>query len=346
MKEVYFCELVRPQGMFHLRGHQAHIVQVAWSRDKRHLVSLDNRFEVRVWDVKAGLAVDAFRPPAGDFYAGSAAVALSDDGRLVAYASGGTNAVALIRDIHQTKDVAEWKLPMGYDKLVSGGKRKFLLVREEMVSQDKRALQTVIRKLEPGQSPAVVRILRQAAVTDVSGFFRAGLTPDGRYHWWMGPRRPHETSRIEVRELQSGKLLLRVPAPTANEEEGNVDLSSDGRYLIGAPETETTAELGERAIASLSATQHPRSSSYDSRWSMVVEDRGPHQASSLLLRDQWKGANRIRLPGDGIGQPETRVFSFDSQWLAWDNGVGTITLAQLPILDKVLGQFDEGLSAK
>ena len=86
---VVFCDLVVPQTLQLLRGHLSTVERLAWSRDNRHLVTLDNRFEVRIWDVMQGVSVDEFRPPPGGFFATNAAVALSDDARLVAYASGG-----------------------------------------------------------------------------------------------------------------------------------------------------------------------------------------------------------------------------------------------------------------
>jgi WD40 repeat protein len=45
-----FSDIVFPQAIKSLTGHLAVIERLAWSRDNRHLVSLDNRFEVRVWE--------------------------------------------------------------------------------------------------------------------------------------------------------------------------------------------------------------------------------------------------------------------------------------------------------
>ncbi|MFI5461521.1 MAG: WD40 repeat domain-containing serine/threonine protein kinase [Isosphaerales bacterium] len=69
VKHVGFCELVFPQTLRVLSGHLSTVERMAWSRDNRHLVSLDNRFESHVWDVAGGVSVDEFRPPPGDFFA-------------------------------------------------------------------------------------------------------------------------------------------------------------------------------------------------------------------------------------------------------------------------------------
>ena len=92
------------------------------------MVTLDSEFEVRVWDVTRGLTIDRFRPPAGSYFPSNAAVAISDDARLVAYASGGEPVShALIRDVQRTghprgvgiapgirtDDLRRWAIPPG-----------------------------------------------------------------------------------------------------------------------------------------------------------------------------------------------------------------------------------------
>src|SRR5207245_881642 len=102
VKLVRFVDMVIPRTVGHLTGQLARVERLAWSRDSRHMVTLDNRFDVRVWDVIAGKCIDEFHAPRGDFFAPNAAVALSDDGRLVAYASGGgLKSHALIREVEK-----------------------------------------------------------------------------------------------------------------------------------------------------------------------------------------------------------------------------------------------------
>ena len=114
--ELRFSDLVLPQTITQLTGHRSSIERLAWSRDNRHLVSLGNSFEIRVWDIARGSAIDEFRPPQAreTFFAPNAAVALSDDGRLLAYASGGGPTAR--RSSETSPPVGHWpngSYPMG-----------------------------------------------------------------------------------------------------------------------------------------------------------------------------------------------------------------------------------------
>jgi len=343
IKGAMFCELVVPRALVHLRGHLSKVVQIAWSKDNRHLVSFDKSFDVRVWDAHAGLALDAFRAPPGDFYAENAAIALSDDGRLMAYASGGMKSTVLIRDISKHVQLGAWELPKGCEKLISIGPRQFLLVREERTSEDAQALRTVVRELKPGHPPDITRILRPARNGDEAGFFKAGLTPDGRYHFWMGPRRPHENCRVEVREVATGDMRLVVPAETSNENDGNAHLSSDGRYLIVNGESDVFWDVQEGTTSSSPPSRGLWPCSADTRWRLVY-DRGEWPAhSGWLLSEVSGGRSQICLRGLDAGHPEAMTFSFDSRYLACADQGGTITLVDLPALQHVLSKSDASL---
>jgi WD40 repeat protein/tRNA A-37 threonylcarbamoyl transferase component Bud32 len=182
---VAFGDLDVPQALRNLSGHRSAIEQLAWSRNNRHLVTLDNRFEVHVWDVVRGRSIDEFRPPRGTSYATSAAVALSDDGKLVAYASGGgPRSHALIRDVLTRTVLAEWELPDGFERLAHADGR-FLLIREEFDQSQvagARPKRTVARELTVGKKPEVVRIIRPPESSEDQGFLLSSLTPDGRLY--------------------------------------------------------------------------------------------------------------------------------------------------------------------
>ena len=209
-----FGDLVLPQVIKSLTGHLSIVEKLAWSRDKRHLVSLDNRFEVRVWDTARGVPIDEFRAPRANetYFATNAAVALSDDGKLVAYASGGKPAAhALIRDVTTGRTLARWELPDGFDRMTYAD-GCFLLVREELDEEKwegTRRRDTVARVLIVGKPPDVMRIVRPADGEE-KGFFTSDLSPDGRLYLWIGPREPSENRRVEVREVATGRLIKRI----------------------------------------------------------------------------------------------------------------------------------------
>src|SRR5207248_2118184 len=83
------------------------------------------------WDLPTSRCVYVLPAPRGDdqFFAENAAVALSRDGRLLAYASGGlTRADARVYDVGAGKELARWDLPGGYEQLAALPGGRFLLV--------------------------------------------------------------------------------------------------------------------------------------------------------------------------------------------------------------------------
>ena len=121
--------------------------------------------------------MDDFRPPAGDLFATNAAVAISDDGRLVAYASGGEIVShTLIRDVTIHTTIEQRELPAAFERMtyVDG---RFLLVREEEDPGAKNwRTRTVARVLEVGKHPEVLRVVRPAEPGDDRRFLE--LQPD------------------------------------------------------------------------------------------------------------------------------------------------------------------------
>jgi hypothetical protein len=348
IKDVMFCEFSRAEPVSRLTGHLSPITHIHWSRDHRHFVSLDNRFEVRVWDVSLKRAIDSFRPPPGDYFAANAAVALSDDGQLLAYASGGTKPVALIRDIQARRTIAEWQLPLGFDKLRCVHGRKFQLVREERRNEGEKVLQTVIRQLEPGLRPAtLVKVLRPADETDLSGFFTARLTPDGRFHLWLGPRAPCQKCRVEVREVETGRLLRRVSTPAKNGQDGNATLSSDGHIIAIVLDGLNFEDGPERSEWPWVRTKVADLSSEDSRWHVCSWNA--HRVGTetgVYLRTELNGPDWLRLGDATNGDGTAMAFSFDSRRLALGDRQGSITVYTLEGLKQTVDDFESKLLRK
>ncbi len=347
---VAFCELLVPQALRYLSGHRASVSRIAWSSDHRHLVSLDSRFEVRVWDVVRALSVDRFREHPGGYFGGNAAVALSDDGKQVAYASGGRGeAHALIRDV-ATGRVDTWKLPGGFEQLAYTGQGKFLLVREQY-EENQRTVQSVVWELAAGTPPKMLRVLRRSEAGD-EGFLFSGLTPDGRSFWWSGPRVPAHNRRVEVYEVATGRRITRVPRPTLpHDHELGVLLSSNGCHLLidssGGSRTDLYNLTSSDAPELL--TGLPTAVSPDFDW-LVYTSMDPERRSIPFL-SLWPGRSArawLQFPSNDMSAPvqDMIAFSSDSRYLAWGSQNGTITVADLPALQKELGVLEEFLGLK
>ncbi len=338
---VVFCELLAPEIIRRFSGHRTRLAHLAWSRDNRHLVSLDNAFDVRVWDVTRAAALDSFHAPAGGYYAENAAVALSNDGGLLAYASGGPEPRALVRDVKAGRTKGAWSLPSGFERMTCDAGGKFLLVREE--DEPAGTVRTVAYELTAGKGPSLLRVVRASEVADGRKFLYSGLTPDGKYSWWTGPRSRPEKRRVEVRAVATGRLVAKVPRPAAKpHHELRAFLSSDGRHLWVADADEAFHRhdlTGGGPPEPVSA--RPWAVSPDGRWLVYVISHDEGQGVSSLSLRTWPG-KETWLDFAGGEQP---CFSHDGGHLAWGSRNGTVMVADLAALRKEIRAFEEKLRA-
>jgi len=346
VRHVGFCDLIFSQTLRGLSGHLSTVERLSWSRDSRHLVTLDNRFEVRIWDVMRGVSVHEFRPQRGDFYAPNAAVALSDDARLVAYASGGRiSSHALIREVATGKTLGQWELPAGYERMTYAGGR-FLLVREE---KDEGAtnwrMRTVSRALEVGKPPEMLGVVRPAVDGDESGFFDSKLTPDGRHFLWVGPRLPPQNCRVEVREVATGRLIRRVIGMAHPDPRTLLDPQGRDFWIQGHGEyfryDLIEADRPPERVSTFPAT------SPDDLWLACLEPISPTDLTAkLTLRHRADDSVWLHFVNDDLSGSREVHFSPDGRFLAWGSLDGTVTVADLESLQREVRQFEETLRAK
>ena len=203
-----FGDLIIPGPVIReLSGHEASIERLKWCKDNRHFVTLDARYEVRVWSVDQTTPVFHVVLPPGAFFASNAAIALSHDARYLAYAGAGEEESPLrVIDTTTGAVVVEAKLPGGFEEMVASGNDSFLLVREEF-DPGKQTLSTVLWDIVVRKRPARRHVVRPSAPDDVRRYFVSRLSVDGRYVAWNGPRLSNAGHRIEVREVATGRLV-------------------------------------------------------------------------------------------------------------------------------------------
>jgi WD40 repeat protein len=337
-----FAELVIPDVVQHLRGHAAGVERLAWSRDGRTLASLDTRFQARVWDVERAKQVDVLQAPRpnGEFFAQNAALALSDDGRLLAYASAGKcEAKAMIYDVAAHGRLGEWELPGGYEQLTPAGPGRFLLVREQ-IDADGQNVQTVVWQLEAGTGPQKPRVLRPSAPGDQRRYFESGLTPDGRLHWWTGPRQPPANYRVEVRRVDTGAVVKTVHLPLTKEV-GHIGALTDpaGQLMWIKDGMSTTLYHLDGSQPRTTVARFPSAVTAGGAWKVTSEKDARRGNIGALVMG---GADRpwLVIANDDRGSHSTNTFSPDGRYLALSSQSGTVTVIDLRALQREVAAFE------
>jgi WD40 repeat protein len=335
-----FVELFYPDSVRPLPGHQAGIAKLAWSRDNRHIVSVDKSFQVCVWDTARATCVERIRVPAGLFFGGSTAAALSDDGRQVAFASGDR---VLLREVGTGNSLGDWPLPRGDEQLAFADGR-FLLVRKEKFEDGKGALGTAVYSVRPGRPPQRLRILLQAEPGE-EGSFHHHLSADGRYYCWSGPSRPTQNRRIEVYELASGNRINVLHYPSQEpfpEVTGSFD--ADGSLWISVTANEHLQYDVTGVVPRLRLPRWPRISPRP-RWAAFSVQPDELRPGSCLVLQPWPGdQGYLELTNRDASIPGNVSFSPNGRFLAWGSQSGTLTLVDLPALLQSVSEFERSIA--
>ncbi|MSR57084.1 MAG: hypothetical protein EXS05_05365 [Planctomycetaceae bacterium] len=343
------CELLLPRANRALTGLAGNVAQIRWSADESHLVALDSRFEMRVWNATSGRQVARVVSEDADVYALNVGIALDERGRQLAISHAVVGAESRFRiiDVATSMTIGEWRLPFGIDCLASVGDGWFRLVREEKSNPtDEWTSQTVVREYAVGREPRKHIVVRSALPGEKS-FFMQSLSDDGRIYFWTGPRRPGEMARAEIWDLASRTRLWHEDTPYqygANAGEPHGRLRRDGKELWHAGER---IDLSRgNSIESAPSPHAPLALSTDGGWSVEFNESGGSISSRypFQLRDRRRD-NRTWLllsTRDGaIPSSECVSFSPHSRYLAWGSRSGEVTLVDLPLLNSQIKQFEQ-----
>jgi WD40 repeat protein len=352
--QIAFLDLLPPNAVRPFTGHGTAAGGLTWSGDSRRLASLDSTNELRVWDVPRGDLLHVLKVPAAEYWIGNAGTALDHDGRWLAYASGGRRPEAVVHDLRAGKRSGPWRLPRGFERMVRADGR-FLLVREEEVEpdRDRLPLQSVAYELGP-DGPRQRRVLRPAEPGE-TGFHSAALTPDGRYYCWVGPRRPADRLRVEIREVATGRRVAVERFPqTAELTHASALLSPDGRHLLTAVPRLPNYDPDNRLYdlhqpgAPTSIAGMPSTLSRDGRWAVVLLHRGDgYESPTLALRPFPPGRPtwlELVNPDHSTTIEGGQAFSPDGRYLAYAAQNGTLTVVDLPAVRAELAAFEHALA--
>jgi hypothetical protein len=239
--------------------------------------------------------------------------------------------------------LAEFNLPGGFEKLAAMDRERFASVREEILDEAANVY-TAVRYLEVGKPVPAPRVIRTSESSDVRRFIDHWFLPNGRHYLWAGPREPAAGRRIELYDIESGKLVWRIPNPTVPYDGApNCMLSPDMQTLWVSEGSPTVYQFDlTRPDSPQTRQTEVLSVSADSRWA-IIQPAAPSMWGDRPALS--RGPDRppwVEFPESTgpIRTADRYLFSPDGRHLAWGTQAGSVMLIDIPALEAEVAEFD------
>jgi len=346
-------DLEYERGLQHLRGLESPIAhsKVQFSADGSHVSAVSIDWRVAIWDRRSGFLQSVFDITPG-VTADNTGLAFSHDGRKLAVSAGHE---ARVWDLETGKSTT-WQLPEGLvDSLAFDATDQHLfLLRVETADWNRSPDSSTPVRLHP--RVCRVRDLLAVADRDLSrpgkgnplwetGFFDAAIfvvqvACDGRYFVVLGDhgRESPKESRerfVKVFEGSSGKELLSWPAADFQLETTagllGVALGKSGSqsfFLVKCPSGELV-ETVERGPIAIGPHGH-----------LLAFNRGDGLGYTLFRRGEKRPL--VTLGIDSMPAEGRPAFNLDGTHVAWGNQNGTVTVCDIPEIQRRLAALGLG----
>ncbi len=338
---VVVYELDFGRGMQSLRGLVGQIAHVRFSPDGRWLAALSQNWQVAVWDLKENHLLHVFDVPKG-LFADNADLCFSPDGNRFAFVTG---RQAKMWEVASGRELGSWDLPPGLtDRLAFRSDDKLVLFRMETASGLPPFGQVSWR-----EHPRVSRIRHLTLpkqiklVAKIEEFkkhvFTAAISPDGSYivaAGLGGPDGKHRTVRIY--DGTTGKEVGTLPLDRTKFEPF-LRLDATGKILAYAPADRDQATLVDVP------SRKVRGVLPNGPWSLgpganYWVSSGPAYPAGLTLVRRQDGKPLFRFGIDsGVN---AGPFSADGTRLAWDHADGSVTVCDIPAVQRQLAAIGLG----
>jgi WD40 repeat protein/tRNA A-37 threonylcarbamoyl transferase component Bud32 len=343
---IAFWDWQPPEAIVTCIGHRYQAMQTAWAANSRRFASIDNSFELCVFDATDGRLLQRARLPSGDWYSENGGLALDEHGEFacVAYARG-EKGIAYFLKVATGELVGPVALSTtGFMRLAySRETNRFLLLCDEQGNPEKWNLRTVICELAPGHDPAPVEVLRPP-VPGEKGDLDHQLTPDGRFYAWVGPRVPETARRTEIWDVERRVRVEQIPQP--GPEEAAAFLSANGRHVwtsLQGAKPSTDGPTVKDNIRFYRTAFRPSAVSHDDKW-MIARHTGsettilPAILSIYRFRDESPLFDIFDGPDPTSPHPMSIFFSPDGRFAIWGESSGHVMRLDLRALEPIVEQ--------
>jgi WD40 repeat protein/serine/threonine protein kinase len=342
--QVHLWDLDYGRGIQTLRGFAAPVGGVCYSADGRFLACLSHDWQIGIWDLPTGQFHLTFEVPRG-FTTDNAGLAFSPDGNRFAFSSGTS---AKLWETSKGKELDSWKLPPGLVDLMSfQADGKLLLFRIETTS-GKVAPQD--RSVKSEDDPRVGRIRDLLGPTREKPIAQLTPYPKGVANgvgWADGRQLILEVvhsgpeKKLKAFDGLTGKELWLVPdvydtgGGSPRIDPTGKFVSFDGKdvaaYVFDIPsQSLATLENLSRALGPGASYYFGRPLGYPTQNGMLLFRRGRTEPLITLGIDFSDFNSKF---------PQ---FNIAGTQLAWGNSDGTVTVCDLPEINRRLKEVGLG----
>jgi WD40 repeat protein len=335
---VHLWDLEYGRGIRTLRGFAAPVERVCYSANGGFLAAISDDWQIGIWDLPTGRLRHRFEVPPG-FTPDNAGLAFSPDGNRFAFSAGTT---AKLWDTTSGKELDSWKLPPGLVDLMSfQSDGKLLLFRVERKS-GKFAPHD--RGVKSEDDPLVYQIRNLLGPTREKP--SAVLTPHPRkvtngVGWVNGNQLifevqdPGPQNKLKAFDGLTGKELWSVPE-VYDPSGANPRIDPTGKVLSfngkdGACDLFDIPSRSLTALENHAGAMGPGASYYSG-----TSQRHPNPNGMLLFR-RGRAEPLITL-GIDFSDLNSKFpqFNLAGTHLAWGNTDGTVTVCDLPEINRRL----------
>jgi len=333
-------ELDFGRGMQTLRGLVGGIAHVRFSPDGRFVAALSMNWQVALWDSKENRLLHVFDVPKG-LFADNADLCFSPDSSRFAFV---TLRHAKMWEVASGRELGSWDLPPGLvDMLAFCSKNELVSFRMETESglppfggipwpEHRRVCR--IRHLTP---PKQIKLLPE--ITEFNKqVFMADIAPDGSYIVAAGTGGPDGQRRtVRIYDGKSGKEVGTLPL---NKTDGGpfLRLDTSGKLLAYTPADGDQTTLVDVPSGRLRGNLPSGPLSFGPGGNCWVSGP-PGPGHALIRRQDDRSLFMVAAEGEmSVSGP----FSPDGKLWAWGHTDGSVTVCDLPAMQRRLAEFGLG----
>jgi serine/threonine protein kinase len=345
---VDIVEIEHGRGIRTLYGLQGRVEEIVVSPNGRSIAAISNDWQVGIWDRKSGRLCAVLEVPVGHFV-DNTGMAFDADGQRFAWSSGHE---ARLWDLEKHRLLGQWKLADGLcDALAFDASGRLVLVRTETKSGKNPPYDPT----DPSDDPRVIRLYNllgsspTRALNEITEFDRhvwyIAMAADAAYFVVEGLGTVKGRKQLHLRAYQGsdGKLVHAVSTDRPPHFDGSHMIGDPQGRVFGLPSLtdrhHALLELPSRKMRIMAEPELCCLGPGGSRWA-VFQHLSPDQPVLAVYNDDQLDKPLVRILLERL--PTRFRFTPDGQSVIWCNSDGSVSVADLPAMNRRLTEVGLG----